>query len=230
MSGSVGVTRKVYDQLGSLCSSGQYNGGGSPTTSWSAGVVTDWLTPMLQGAEDNERIGYSVAIESFDIRIKITPDPAAAANGVTDQVRMLIVADNECDGAQPNITEILGDSAQLATTVATGLVPCYLQPAYFGRFKIIDDIYTTWTPPASTTGALAHVQGSLFHDLHHDMKGHKIVWDMTDSNAITNARKGHIFIFFLYERIGTSTGGIPVLSTSTPPTINFSYRMRYIDA
>lgn len=232
MSGQRGISRKVFDVAGALTSNLSYNGGGSPTTGWATGIGGPlWLTDLTQGVTDNDRIGYSIAIESLDIRFKITPDGSAASNGCTDQLRIIVAADNECDGVYPTITEILGDAAGASTSLATGLMVTYLQPAYFGRFRIIDDKYITWLPPPSTTNNVtAHIEGGMFHDWHHDMRDHKVVWDMTDASAIANARKGHIFVYFLYERISTATGGIPVLSTTTPPTINYAFRIRYRDA
>lgn len=230
MSGSSGISRKVFDSSGALTSNFLYNGSGSPTTSWAAGICSPiLLTQLSQGAEDNERIAYSIAIETFDIRIKIVPDSTDAATGAIDQLRILIVADNECDGATPLITEILGDSSQTATTQATGLQMEYLQPAYFGRFRIYRDHQVTWCP---SSGATMPQQGeSFFHDWHMDMNSHKVVWDMTDSSANpTNCRKGHMWLYFQYERFSTATGGLPTQTLTTPPSILFNFRIRYRDA
>lgn len=236
MSGERGNVRKIFDVPGtSITSNNTYSGSGAPTTAWSSGLLIPtnngmlWLTDLGQGVQDNSRVGISVALETFDFKCRITPD-ATVAN---QTVRMLIVADNECDGTQPLITEVLGDSFGTAVAINSGLMMSYLQPAYFGRFQVIEDKVWHFNSAATGTGAnsgLVPQTHPLWHESHHDMKGHRVMWDTTDASAQTNARKGHIFVFFLYESFTTATGGLPTQSTANPPSIHLAARFRFTDA
>lgn len=143
---------------------------------------------------------------------------------------MIVFADNECDGATPTITEVLGDASASASSVATGIEMSFLNPSYFGRFHIIEDKNWYWS--AISTGAYwtTDDQKLLYHESHHDLKGHRVAWDVSDGAAITAARRGHIFIFFIYSNIVTGTGGLPTLTSTNPPSINYTARLRYRDA
>lgn len=129
---------------------------------------------------------------------------------------MIIFSDNECDGAYPADSELLVQS-----TIATGANLAFLQPAYFGRFKIIEDHFFDWQQLPGTR--------PIMHESHHDLKGHRVMWDTTEGSAIANARKGHIFIYFYYEARSIAAGGIITQTTSNPPGIQFTTRIRYRD-
>lgn len=236
MSGERGVVRKVYD-IGptQITSNGNFDGSSAPTTSWASGLLTPagtgagflWLTQLAESVADNGRVGFSIAAETLDIRVRISPGNTVAGY---QHIRMLIVADNECDGASPTLTEILGDANGNATTIATGLEMSFLQPAFFGRFQVLEDknwyIYNS-----STANSFTEKDGnSLYHEAHHDLKGHRIVWDMTDGSTITAARKGHIFMYFLFSSVVTAAGGIGAVTSANPPAIHLHSRLRYVDA
>lgn len=152
---------------------------------------------------------------------------------------MIIFADNECDGSFPASADLLGDTQGSATTVATGFCLSFLQPAYFGRFHIIEDRNWEWYC-SSTTNSFTEIstkEGHAFlHSAHHDMKDHRIMWDTTDASLIANARKGHIFMYFYYQNRVCNTGGLlnngatSTLTTADPPAISYSCRFRYRDA
>ena len=139
MSGARGTIRKYFD-VGptAVSASSVYSGG---TTGFSSGISTPlsnanaWLTSLTSGSGDNQRVGQSIAIETLDVRVKVSPNNTDLNQGL----RMLILADNECDGVVPDIADILTQS-----TVATGAIQSYLNPAYFGRFKIIEDKMWDW--------------------------------------------------------------------------------------
>lgn len=231
MSGSKGVIRKYYDKgPAAITSNGNYDGSGSPTTLWSVGTLGPafgnvlWLTDLQQSDDDSGRIGQSVALETFDFRIQITPQPTVVGY---QSLRMIIASDNECDGAAPTLLELLGPTA---TTVATGLQMSFLNPGYFGRFHIIEDkrwhLYVSSTAN-SFTESETH---PFIHESHHDMRSHRVMWDATDASLIANARKGHIFLFFVYENTVTATGGLPTVTTANPPSIQYTCRFRFRDA
>lgn len=234
MSGERGTIRKIYDKIpASITSNGSFDGSGAPTTAWAAGLLTPasgttlWLTDISESVNDNGRVGISVAAESLDLRVRITPQPSVIGY---QHLRMIVVADNECDGAAPAITDLLGDTSGAATTVATGVELSFLQPAYFGRFSIIED--KNWILySSSTANTFTETQPHcLLHEAHHDLKGHRIMWDTSDSSNIANARKGHIFMFFIYSNMVTAAGGLPTLTVANPPTISYTSRLRYRDA
>ena len=216
MSGARGTVRKYFD-VGptSVSASSVYSGG---STGYSVGIadwnsnVNYWLTPLTNGAGDNQRVGQSIAVETLDLRVKISSDSTA----LNQALRMIVFADNECDGAPPNLSDLLTQS-----TVATGAFQSFLNPAYFGRFKIIEDKVFDWSQLPGTH--------PLYHESHHDMKGHQVRWDTTESAAIANARKGHIFIYFIYEARSVAAGGVPTIATANPPAVQFTSRIRYRD-
>lgn len=235
MSGSSGVVRKVYDTgPGAITSNDNYDGSSAPTTAWASGILTPanngllWLTSLAQGVTDNDRVGFSIACESLDLTLIINPDTGAGAVG-NQVLRWLIFADNECDGAFPTAAEVLGNATGTDTTIATGLVTSHLQPGYFGRFHILMDEYWQWNM-GTTGGVIANNDKPFCHRRHFDLKGHRVLWDMSDASAIANARKGHIFMMAFYQSTTTNTGGLPVLVSTNPPSIQFMTRLRYKDA
>lgn len=235
---SKGVVRKLYD-TGPLCfsSTNTYDGSGTPTTSWAAGVLQPsanagcWLTSLQQGVTDNDRVGFSIAAESLDISMIINPDTNAGSQG-QNVLRCVIVADNECDGAFPTLAEILGNAQQTDNSIVQGWILSHLQPGYFGRFRVLMDEYWSWHSfGASTSYTLTPESNKSWeHRRHFDLHDHRILWDMSDGNAITNARKGHIFAFFFFQTVVVSAGGLPTITLTNPPAIQFMSRIRYKDA
>lgn len=233
MSTQRGIIRKIFDVAGTaLTSNGQYNGGGSPTTAWTSGIAPNgtsgWISAIPQSVNDNGRVGICVALETFQIRVKVTPDNSVAGHA---HLRMIIVSDKQCDGAVPTLTEILGDTSSTSPTIAGGAEMMYIQPAYFGRFNVIEDKNWYWynssTANSFTEQSIPH---PLYHDAFHDMKGQRLMWDTSDGSAIGNARNGHIFIIFLYSNTVTATGGLPTVTTANPPTIQYTVRYRFRDS
>lgn len=219
MSGPRGTIRKYFD-LGptSITASGVYTGG---ATGWASGIANinlanQWVTSLTNGTGDNQRVGQSIAVETLDVRVKISPDSTL----INNTVRMVIFADLECDGAYPGDTEIFAQG-----TIATGAIMSFLNPAYFGRFKIIEDRMFDFYQ-ASSGAPATH---PYYHDSHHDLKGHRVMWDTTEGSAIANARRGHIFIYFYYEARAIAAGGTITQSTANPPGIQFTTRIRYRD-
>lgn len=237
MSGSAGVVRKVFDVgPASLTTSSNYDGSGSPATVWSSGVAGPsasaslWITDLSQGVTDNDRVGFSIAAESLDLSIIINPDVTLAGHSV---LRILLVADNECDGAYPTLAEILGNATGTDVTIASGLPISHIQPAYFGRFHVyMDEYWDWWSTSSSGTPIIlqTRTEKSLVHRRHFDLHDHRVLWDMTDASAIANARKGHLFLFFLYQNNSVATGGLNTQTTTNPPNIQFASRLRYRDA
>lgn len=222
-----GLIRKYYD-IGpaALVTTSVYSGG---TTGFASGIADSnsvgsscWLTSVSQSDDGTGRVGQSIAVETLDIRVKIQPDNTLAGHG---HLRMIIFADNEADGALPTAAELLNNA-----TVATGAALSWLNPSYFGRFKVIEDKNFQWYN-SSTANSFEQreLDNNLFHESHHDMKDHRVMWDNTNASAAANIRKGHIFSLFIYENTVVGVGGIITISTTNPPGIQFTSRIRYKD-
>lgn len=221
--------RKYFDVgPAAIASTGVYTGG---ATGWTTGIAdsnnalfltSSWITGLSQSDDDQGRVGQSINVETLDVRVKVIPDNTAGGHG---HLRMIIYSDEECDGTIPSVAEILN-----AATVASGAIMSFLLPSYFGRFKIIEDKHWQWN--SLNAGAY---QGDetplreLWHEAHHDMKGHRVMWDASNASAIANARKGHIFFLFIYENTTVAAGGIITQTTANPPGVQFTTRIRYTD-
>lgn len=237
MSSQRGTIRKVFD-IGpaSFTSNGSYDGSGSPTTSWSSGILTNnWLTSIPQSDNDNGRVGQSVALESFDLRVNVYPQSSVAMGDC--RLRMLVVADHEYDGmnsagsaAAPLLSEILGVAQNTGLSVASGAFLFPLNPGFFSRFKVIEDKRWQWRVSSAPNAVECENTHSFYHESFHEMHSHRLMWDVTDADTIGSARNGHIFIYFIFESQATQTGGLPLLSTGNPPAITYFARFRYRDA
>lgn len=231
MSGKAEI-RKYYD-VGptSVAASDVYTGG---LTGWAAGVSSTangssgstqyWISGIQQSDDDQGRVGQSINVETLDVRVQVIPDNALAGHG---HLRMIIFADEEFDGALPADIEILGNRS---TTAATGFVMSFLQPGYFGRFRIIEDKHWSWWN-SSTLNSFQENEtpASFWHDSHHDMKGARCMWDASNNSTIASARKGQIFIYFYYQLVTVAAGGIPTVVTTNPPAIQYTTRIRFRD-
>lgn len=220
------LIRKYFD-IGpkALATTDVYSGG---ATSFSTGIAnqgTDpflWLTQLSQSDDSQGRVGQSIAVETLDVRVEIIPDNSLAGHS---HLRMMIVADNEGDGAAPSQAEIL-----LYSTIATGATESFLNPTYFGRFNIIEDKNWRWYNSSTLNSFQENEQpNAMYHESHHDMKSHRVMWDITNSSAITNATKGHIFVLFFFKNTNSAVGGITTITTTNPPGIVYHTRIRYRD-
>lgn len=229
MAGPKDTVRKVFDiSPVAITSNGNFDGSGAPTTSWASGITGPvWLSNISESVADNGRVGISVALETFDIRVKINPGNTLQG---TQHIRMVILADLQCDGSLPSIGDVLGDANNTTFNIAAGLEMAFLQPAYFGRFKIIEDKNWDIYCSSATNGVQDSSNNhNLYHEAHHDMRNHRLMWDTTDSSAIANARNGHLFMFFLFSMTTVATGGLPVVVTTNPPAIQYAVRLRFFD-
>lgn len=221
--------RKYYD-IGpaAIATTNVYAGGATGYTTGVSDInnglgANAWVTGLSQSDDDQGRVGQSINVETLDVRLKISWDLLTPV-GATQTLRFVIFADNELDGAAPTFTELFGPTA---TSVATGSVMSFLNPSYFGRFRIIADRFFT----NSQNGGLivSNSPQVLLHEEHHDLKGHRVMWDTTNSSAIGNARKGHIFLLFIYEQTIVAAGGIITSTSANPPGVQFTTRIRYVD-
>ena len=95
----------------------------------------------------------------------------------------------------------------------------------------MDEYWDWWSTSSSGTPIiLKDMSKDFVHRRHFDLHSHRILWDMTDASAIANARKGHMFLFFLYQNNSVAAGGLNTQTTTNPPNIQFMTRLRYRDA
>lgn len=231
MSKPRGSLRKVFDiSPTAVTSNGSYNGSGSPTTSWTSGVAGPiWLSNIAESVADNGRVGITVALQDFQLRVKI--NPGVSTTEALYHLRMLVITDQQCDGAIPAISDIMGDANATGFTIANGLEMAFLNPAYFGRFKVVEDKNWTWWNAGTTNGVMtSDGNHSFFHQKYYDMKGHRLMWDTNDAADITAARNGHVFLIFLASETSTNAGGLPTTTALDPPAIQYTCRLRYGDA
>lgn len=131
---------------------------------------------------------------------------------------MIVAADNECDGTVPSDGDLIAGTP----TIAGGAFEGYLNPSYFGRFKILED--RTWNIGNISSPNVSH---PLVHERFIELHDHKIRWDQNNGNAIANAREGHIFVWFFFKATTVAAGGIITQSTANPPGIQMISRLRY---
>lgn len=199
-------------------------------TGWTAGIANPatnnttntWITGLAQSDDLQGRVGQGISVESLDVRVQVIPDDTVAGHA---HLRMVIFSDEEFDGTVPGDTELFGNTA---TTVANGLAISFLQPGFFGRFHIVEDKHWSWYC-SSTANSFEQneVQNSFWHESHHDMHGHKVMWDATNASAIANARKGHMFVYFYFQNTVVAAGGIPTVTSANPPAVHYTTRIRY---
>lgn len=216
--------RKYFD-IGptAVATTAVYTGGVTGYASGIADATTNgancWLSQLLQSVNVQGRVGQSIVCETLDFRVKINWDLQSSV-GVTQHLRMLLFADNECDGTAPNISDILTQS-----TIANGAQISMLNPSFFGRFKILkDEVFST-----TQNGGIQHPNNSIYREFHFDLHDHLIMWDNTNSSLITNARQGHLFVYFFFEQDTVATGGIITAATTNPPGVQYVSRIRYRD-
>lgn len=229
------IERKWYDQGPSgVYTTDVYTGG---STAWTNGIASlgdtswnvGWLTGNSEGSGETNRVGQAIILDSLDYRLTIVPDTSAAASGTRSTVRFIVAIDEEQQGAAPSIAALIGPDS---TTVANGLIQNFINPSFFGRFRVLEDKYFSWQYSVQVTAASFNViepLTELAHERHHDLRGHKVRWDSTNNSAIANARAGHIFAFLLYEN-ASSAAGITAIATTNPPQVFFHSRIRYRDA
>lgn len=128
---------------------------GVVTTTWPAGAMVDPTTTVNLGAAAvatplclfaptvgsalNQRIGRSVLVRKIKIHGQIT----AAASGqslaawepyLPQKVRLMVVQDQQTNGAQMTAAQLMNDAGASDTTINS-----YQNPNNFGRFRVLKD-------------------------------------------------------------------------------------------
>lgn len=162
---------------------------------------------------------------NFTVSLPTTVSLTGGYNGV---LRLLVIGDNECDGAMPAVAEIFQNS-----TIATGLIESYLEPTYMNkRWHIyMDEVFNYASPSATISGSEG---GGLSAPINPEIKRVwnlscvPVQWDDSNANALANLRNGHIFIYAFAQQCQVNAG-VPTFTTADPPHIRYTSRVRYQD-
>lgn len=156
-----------------------------------AGTVTQLGVDDIQrGTTANTRIGNHIRAKFLDIRGVVGSDPANP-NGV--RVRVMIVADYQCNGAVATISDVFDNSNVLGM-----YNPLYVQGCGGKRFKIVYD--KTWDLDPSSYydgGAATAKSGKMKRSFHWRFKPPQIPsvfgYD-ADTGAITDLQSTNVFM------------------------------------
>lgn len=184
------------------------------------------LSNIQAGTGPSNRIGSQVVCDSLHLRYRIVPN--GLSQGFVNHLRIIVFADNECDGAYPTGSEVL---TYFGPTQAPNSL-AFLELGYGGRFSILADENIILKENAYWNGA-TEVSGSFDGDLYHerniDLKGkHKLNWDMTGNSTVVNLRQGHIFVLAWWSSSTISAGVISTAFTN-PPQFHGIARLRFRD-
>lgn len=186
-----------------------------------------WLTQVQQGTGVSNRIGSQISADQLLLRYWVIPNPQNS--GVRSLLRIIVFADNECDGAYPAVTDVFtGWVAASADNIFQ-----FLELGYGGRFTILKDTYipikteSYWSGSSEVESGYCMKEDGYFEHVI-DLKGHKIEWDVSGASLISNARRGHIFWMAMWKN-ETQNAGVVTTAYTNPPHIQMRSRLRFRD-
>lgn len=185
------VERKNFDIVQTLA--GSPNNGSSG--SWYSGQL---LNPIPQGAGQQQRVGRKIKLLSFSIRATLANSSGAPTIG-----RVLVVYDNQFNGAQPVVADVLANptSSESLMNLSNG-----------ERFKVIADFYIN-----QAAGG-----GNGFRFMH-PLEYRRLNLDQTfgtlGTGLAADITKGGLILFWTSNLVNTDT-----------PTLTIATRVRYADA
>jgi hypothetical protein len=145
----INIETKVYTQYFSFTPSS------TPT------VV--YLSALTQGVTNGVRIGNSFRLQRLYWRYFISSNPAATTDA---QCRVMIIRDNECQGAIPTPDDVLVD---VSTGANATLSPVDINNAK--RFAVLqDEVHILGGTTFQTTGSIIHTT-TMAHDGHIKYRG-----------------------------------------------------------
>lgn len=109
-----------------------------------------------EGASFYNRIGRKIMMRSLHLTGQIVKNAVAAAAGVTEYLRVLVVYDRQPNGAAPVIADILTNYDNAGGTVTNSL--CSMNMNNAERFAILRDL--RYTIPNQASGAANQVPGA----------------------------------------------------------------------
>lgn len=214
------------------------SGGNIPTAGWLSAVpnVVD-SSPGSIAPVITSRTGAVVIAEELNVTVNIVPDVDGAGFG---DLRILIVVDNESDGAYPDVADVLAEIGPSGAISVNTRPECRLNPAYFARFHVLKDHFQQWTNQVYWNGSTAVNHGIMCDQpwVHHwdltsrlksNPAGNKVRFNPgTNTTLIGDARPGHIFMYAFWARRSISAGVVSQASTN-PPAVMVESRLRFRD-
>ena len=105
-------------------------------------ILDDSVNHVVQGVDENERIGRKVTIRSVHFRGTINNNLATATNTIKNSVRIIVYWDKQANGASAAVADILED-----VTALNGY-NSFRNLANSGRFRILYDVRKALIMPA----------------------------------------------------------------------------------
>lgn len=165
--------------------------------------ATGQLSLIVQGTDEDERIGRKCTVRSIHIRGTVVLQPAAAANAST-VAYVYVVQDTQCNGAAAAITDVL-DTSSMATAMSN------LDNS--GRFRILKRFVFNLTSQAGVTTAYNNVTIPIEW-----YKRCSIPLDFSaPAGAITSLRSNNLFLL-----AGTDALSDDIVSFNATTRLRFS--------
>lgn len=184
-----------------------------------------WLSAIPSGTGQSNRVGSEVIADELNIRLSIVP--LGTNTSINSILRLIIFADNECDGAYPSLADLY---TYFGTTDPRNFFG-FIELGYNRRFRVLRDKYITISNNNYYNGTNSVPEAptaTLWHEENIDLGRHRIEWDVTGGNNIQNARNGHVFIGAMWLSEAQSAG---VISDSflAPAHFHGVARLRFLD-
>lgn len=158
------------------------------------------LNPLGQGTSVITRIGQKIVIRSIDLRVRVSAAPPSASPSLyPNMVRVLLVWDNQPNGALAAASDIIED-----LTAGTGVIAPQ-QKIYISRFRILWDKKFMLSNMPTADGIT-----SKLNDYDQYYKKTKLQVGYADSNNgdITDIITGAIYLLAIGQHTATANQGI----------------------
>lgn len=182
----------------------EFGTGSIPTT----GSITDVKTYSIrQGDGSSNRDGRQIVLKKIQMVATVTlPDDTASNYVSTDEVRVMLVQDKQCNGAQATIADVL----------CTADIDSFNCMANARRFRVLYNKRIVvnsqiFTIPSAGTPTMESASKRLQKYIQCNIP---ITYDAS-VDAITDLTSNHLFFIFI-----SRNGAI---------NVNMSYRLRYVD-
>ncbi len=158
-------------------------------------IAEDSCVTIAQDTTESTRVGRKCTIRSINWRFAVSlPATAAAGTGGTDEVRVILYLDKQCNGATAAVTDVL-ESADFQS---------FNNLANKSRFRVLmDRAYVMKPPAAAGDGTTNDFNADLMTDAFFKKVAIPIEYDNTaTTGAITTVRSNNIGV------ITISRGGL----------------------
>lgn len=169
-----------------------------------------FYNPMVvpQGTTESSRDGRKITIKSLHIRGHATLLNATDVTNTSTIMRMRVVLDKQCNGAQFTATDLLESDA----------INSFANLANRGRFVTLIDRVMSFSCPGATATGGAYSFGEIIRPISINLKcNYPIEYD----NSVTTGAIGSVRSNYLCIVLQTSTGELI--------SISFTSRIRYTD-